>query len=315
MRRGISFVFLFGFLAACSAGGDTAPFAESRTPPGLAERFYPPEGWAWGFVQLGEAPAQRYGVAAATGTARADILILPDYGETAETWFETVHDLTGRGYRVWVLEAAGQGGSGRLRGPRDMGDAQSFDPDVAAVRAMANVVIRPTSASPLFVLAQGTGAVVAVQAVRAGAPAMGLALSSPKLGVEAGARPPTPGARSWRGDMKNAFAVGATHDPWRGAVTFAWQRANPDLRMGGPSARWSMALRKAAGDARGDLKGIKAPTLVIEGQRAGGCLEAPHCLAVRLAGAGEALELERDGVRDAWIAAIDDFIRRSQERV
>src|SRR5215472_13314829 len=40
------------------------PFVESRVPPDLAERFYPPEGWAWGLVQLGDGPALRYGVAA-----------------------------------------------------------------------------------------------------------------------------------------------------------------------------------------------------------------------------------------------------------
>ena len=50
MRQGIGLLVLLGFLAACSGGGGTAPFAESRTPSGLAERFYPPEGWAWCYV-------------------------------------------------------------------------------------------------------------------------------------------------------------------------------------------------------------------------------------------------------------------------
>src|SRR5262249_31672451 len=96
-------------------------FADSRPPPGLAERFYPPEDWAWGFLQVGDAPAQRYGVAAPPVTPRADVLILPDYGESAETWFETARDLTASGYVVWVLEGVGQGGSGRLTGHRDLG--------------------------------------------------------------------------------------------------------------------------------------------------------------------------------------------------
>ncbi len=79
----------------------------------MAERFYPPENWAWGLIEVGDAPAQRYGVAAPAVTARADVLILPDAGETAETWFETARDLTASGYAVWVLEGcAGQGGSG-----------------------------------------------------------------------------------------------------------------------------------------------------------------------------------------------------------
>ena len=112
MWRGLILGIAAGLLGACSGSGDLAPFAESRTPASLAERFYPPEGWAWGFVRIGEAPDQRYGVAAPNGVPRAEILILPDYGETAETWFETVRDLNHRGFAVWVLEGAGQGGSG-----------------------------------------------------------------------------------------------------------------------------------------------------------------------------------------------------------
>src|SRR5665213_1874731 len=111
MRRGIISVILAGLLAACG-GGDRSPFADSRMPPDLAERFYPPEGWAWGFVKVGDAPAQLYGVAAPAGAPRGDILILADYGELAETWFETARDLNRRGYAVWILEGAGQGGSG-----------------------------------------------------------------------------------------------------------------------------------------------------------------------------------------------------------
>src|SRR5450432_3019684 len=123
MRWGVISVVLAGLLVACG-GGDRSPFADSRTPPGLAERFYPPEGWAWGYVKVGDAPAQRYGVAAGAGVRHADILILTDYGEIAETWFETARDLNRRGYAVWILDGAGQGGSGRLVPPHDLGYVQ-----------------------------------------------------------------------------------------------------------------------------------------------------------------------------------------------
>ena len=307
MHRGLGLIVLTALLAACSAGGDPSPFAESRTPPGLAERFYPPEGWAWGFLQTGDAPAQRYGVAPAGGRVRADILILPDYGETAETWFETIHDLAGHGYRVWVLEAAGQGGSGRLRGPRAVGDVISFDRDIAAVRSMIDVVVRPTPDHPLFILAQGAGAIIAVPAAAGVSGVHGLVLSAPRLDLERGGPPPPSAA--WAGDMKDAFARGATHDKWRGAVTLTWQKANPDLRMGGPSPRWGRAFQRAIPTARGDLKNLTVPVVVIEGDRAVGCLGAPRCASVRLAGGDQALELERDSIRKAWLGRIDRFVR------
>src|SRR5260221_3170734 len=152
MGRGLLVIVIGCALGSCGRGDDPSPFAESRTPAGLAERFYPPEGWGWGFIQVGDAPVQRYGVAAPGVVARAHILILPDYGETAETWFETARDLNARGFAVWVLEGVGQGGSGRLVGQRDLGHVASFAPDVAAVKAMARVVIRPDARTPLIVL-------------------------------------------------------------------------------------------------------------------------------------------------------------------
>jgi len=322
MRRGAIFIVLAGLLAACG-GGDPAPFAESRTPPGLAERFYPPEGWAWGLVKVGDAPAQRYGVGAPASVPRANILILPDYGETAETWFETARDFNRRGYVVWILEGAGQGGSGRLVLPRDLGYAESFAPDVAAVQAMVSTVIRPGARAPLAIVGQGVGALIARLAVRQGLEPAALILSAPSLDPRL---PGAPGAlarvrllhldrlrvigtSAWRGTMKDAFARRATHDRRRGAVTLAWQHANPDLRMGGPSLRWQAALHAAQLTARRELAAIAVPTLVVEGDRGEGCLTLARCSAIRLPGAGSALELETDSARDAWLAAISVFLR------
>jgi lysophospholipase len=259
---------------------------------------------------------------------RADILILTDYGEIAETWFETARDLTRRGYAVWVLDGAGQGGSGRWVLPRDLGYAQDFQADMAAVRAMTSAVIRPQARAPLVILGQGVGAVVAALALQQRGPApAGLILSSPRLDASPSRasaassvarllgldRTRDFGTGPWRKDMKDDFATGATHDPWRGAVTLAWQRANPDLRMGGPSLRWREAFHDAQLAARRGLPAIRVPALVIEGDSGSGCRELPRCLAIRIASGGKALEIERDGARDAWLAAIDAFIRARME--
>ncbi|HEX7760444.1 MAG TPA: alpha/beta hydrolase, partial [Caulobacteraceae bacterium] len=157
-------------LAACKGDGADEPFVESRTPADLGPRFYPPENWGWGLVQVGNAPPQRYGVSAPPTAVRAQILVLPDYGETAETWFETAGDLNAMGYNVWVLDGAGQGGSGRLTQPRDLGYLRSFNPDLAAVGAMVATVIRPTPTAPLILLGQGVGGMIAVRAIERGLP-------------------------------------------------------------------------------------------------------------------------------------------------
>ena len=292
-------------------------FADSSAPPGFPERFYPPENWAWGFVQIGDAPAQRYGVAAPPVVARADVLILPDYGESAETWFETARDLTASGYAVWVLEGVGQGGSGRLSGRRDLGHLKSFDTDVAAVRAAIDLLIRPTPRRPLILLGQGVGAQTAVRAVETGARPAALILSAPAcggglapsaMGLFSFGEVRATGGEGWRRAGPDDLGLHRTHDAWRGGVTHAWQLVNPDLRMGGPSLDWRAALQALEGAAQGDVAKVQAPTLVLEPSGALRCLSPPGATFQDIAGALPALELEDDAHRTPWLAAIRTLI-------
>ena len=297
---------------------DSGPFVESQPPPGLAERFYPPEGWAWGLIQVGKSPVQRYGVVGAAGTPRAEVLILPDYGESAETWFETVRELSGSGDTVWVLEGVGQGGSSRLTRHRDLGEVTSFDGDVASVRAMIELIIQPQPTTPLVILGEGQGAVIAARAVETGAAPAALVLSAPRCegGPPAGrwlralglGDQRAPGGAGWRRDGPDAFVAHLTHDRWRGAVEHLGQFANPDLRMGGPSHDWRAAAYRLQTDTGADLAAIQASTLVIAQAGAQPCLSPPAATTLSLAGADAALELEDDARRAAWISAIEDFV-------
>lgn len=285
-------------LAGC--GGSREPFAESRVPGSLAPRFYPPEGWGWGFLQIGKAPAQRYGVGAAPVTASAQVLILPGYGETAESWFETVRALNDRGYTVWILEREGQGGSGRFTGTRDVGHAPSFDADVAATKAMLRMIAANGVAAPVVVLAQGAGAPVAQLALSQGGHADGLILSAPtesasgpmadqgrllrKIGL-GGVR--VLGAPGWQRERLGLPAADRL-DGARAAMQLAWQTTNPDLRMGAASYGWQAALLDAVEAAR------QAPAYP------GPLLLAPTRVPAE--------QLDRDPGRDAWLAAILGFI-------
>jgi lysophospholipase len=303
--------------------GSGEAFIESAPPPGLAEQFYPPENWAWGELQVDGAPPQRYGVAAPVVVSKAAVLILPDYGESAETWYETARNLTADGVTVWVLDGIGQGGSGRLSAQRDLGELHSFDADAAATKAMIDQVIRPEPRRPLIVLGQGVAALVAARAVETGAAADGLILSAPSC---AGATPGgtlvfvglgrsrAPGGDSWTRSRPDDFAVHRTHDAWRGAVTHAWQLVNPDLRMGGPSLDWQAALGALEAAVRRDQGQLRTPTLVLEGDKPGDCFAPPGATHQTIAGAGPALELEADPQRAAWLAAIEADIDGAIQR-
>ncbi len=299
---------------------------ESAPPPGLAERFQPPEAWAWGEIEVGNGPVQRYGVGAATGVAKAQLLILPDYGESAETWFETARDLAGAGETVWVLEGVGEGGSGRLAGRRDLGELVSFDADVAATEAMIDVVIRPTAQRPLVLMGEGVGAIVAARVVETradepGAAPAALILSAPdcRPGLAAGTLVAlglgqfrAPGGDAWRRDGPDDAAARRTHDGFRGAVTHAWQLANPSLRLGGPTLDYEAAKDRLQRPTVADQARLRSrPTLVLSAGKPAACLTPPGAQVATIAGADPALELEDDPHRAPWLAAIERFVSQT----
>jgi lysophospholipase len=319
MFRAASLIVLVMLLAGCRGRDTAVPFAESQAPPGLATRFLAPDGWAWGYVQTGGRPAQRYGVASTSKAPKAVVVILPGYGESAEIWFETVRDLTESGNTVWVLERAGQGGSGRYVAPHDLGYVQSFEPDVSTLKAFLSVVVRSGPYQPLILLGHGDGAVVALRAAQTGARLDGLVLSSPRLeaapkGRLAGLdRMPSPGWHPWSRSAPDAFRAGLTHDPLRGSLGQAWQTANPDLRMSGASRGWTAALGEASRQALDQIKALKVYMLSIRGSDGnttleGVCPAAANCRDIVVSGGKFALHLEADTWRKPWFLAVADFI-------
>lgn len=314
-------------LAACGRDGGREPFAESRTPAELAPRFYPPEGWAWGYIGVGDKPLQRYGVASTRRVPTATVVIVPGYGETAEVWFETADDLIDRGATVWVLDRAGQGGSERYILPRDLGFTPTFDPEVATLRELVRVVIRLSPDTPLILLTHGDGAVVALSAVRSGLKVDGVVASSAQvaeppngrlLGAVRPADKPPAGWKGWSRDTEDDRAAGRTHDAWRGEVRHAWMTANPDLRLAGPSLGWTKAFESASRLLETGAPQIRTEVLFLNpaGRAAPLCARLPACTVTTLPGARSALHLEADQWRRPWLAVIESFVEsRAASRV
>ena len=326
MRRPLLAVALVSMLAACDGRDARAPFTDSRPPASLAPRFWTPPGWAWGLIETSGRPAVRYGVAGPAAAPRAHILLLTGYGESAEAYFETVRDLTARRYVVWVLERAGQGGSGRYAGRRDLGAVASLDDDAAAARAMIDEVIRPRPGQPLVMVGQGLGGTVAAMTLGHSTRGVdGAVLSAPLLRLD---RPPgLDGKIAWarrlglsglRPSRDGGWKRAARRDPEdRAGVQNAWQTANPDLRMGSPGLGWYGAV----GDALSDLErrpvgDVAIPVLTLEAAREAEadlkaqdklCGRLPDCRVEKIPDAGAGLPFEADGPRGVWLAAIVAF--------
>jgi lysophospholipase len=269
LRRAAALVLIL-LLTGCRRGDERAPFTDSRLPPGLAQSGWPPAGWAWGLIQIRHDPPQRYGVAPASDIARAQVLILPGYGGVAEESFAAANDFTVRGYVVWALEGQGQGGSGRYVTPRDLGYVRGFDGDVGSIRQMVATATAPTPAEPLVVIADGTAAPVALGAAQEGLPGVaGLILTDPRFWPPG--PPVDPGKARWMTRLGFGAARAPGQAPWRrdgvdrDTVRHAWQTANPDLRMGGPSYAWIAAFDDLIGQLQlGDWRSVNLPVLILE---------------------------------------------------
>jgi lysophospholipase len=316
-------------LAACDPGQGREAFTDSRPPPSLAPRFLAPEGWAWGVVQAEGQPQLRYGVSSPVGIGtRAHVLIVPAYGESAEVWFETARQLNAQGYATWVLERAGQGGSGRYLSPHDLGHTQGFEAGAEAVRSLIADVIRPADDTPVVLLGAGDAALTVSMAVQAGAPANAVILSAPdfrsqpaprrweslasRMGLS---RLPAPGWKAWSRETPDDHATGVASDLWRGKVRQAWQTANPDLRLTGASLGWAAAQSRALAEVLAGPS-LLPPLLIISPARGADAARAfcdaqPNCQYGVMTDPGAALHLGEDSHRTAWFKKISDLIAQT----
>jgi lysophospholipase len=299
-------------LAACGRGAqDLQPFADSQVPPTLAERFMPPDGWAWGFLSVGDAPVQRYGVSAPPGVApRGAFIILPGYGETAEAWFETARDLNAAGYNVWVLEGAGQGGSERLAGPRDVGFTRDMEGDVRAVRALLRVVVRAPAHTPVVLLVSGAAAPVGLRAAELDPFGLSrVVLSDPQAlpRPSGGFELPFLGAMRAAGQGEWRRPEPADLSPRRGAAA-RWTIANPDLRIGGYSWGYLHAWDRLTAEATAQRRVTRARTPILLLKRVSSpfdraCRLVPRCEARPLA-ANDSYAWASDPARARWLATL-----------
>lgn len=203
------------------------------------------------------------------------MLILPGYGQAAEDQYRLARALIAERFVVWVLDGAGQGGSGRSSGTRDLGQVSDFNPDLAALKAMIERVVPNDTPGPLILVAQGEAAPIALRRLQLSAAATGVVLLDPGQSDPIAGPPPSDQAIAWARRVGLGHLRASGGAPWRGdapeigaalapATHRAWRAANPDLRMGGPSYDWLAAYHalNAQVQAQG-LGGVGIVSLVL----------------------------------------------------
>ena len=262
----------------------------------MSPQFWAPDGWAWGIVKIRDHPGLRYGVVSPNGMSAGEIVIMTGHGETAEGWFETARWLVDQDYSVWVLEAAGQGGSGRYGEPRDVAQAPDFTADMDGVRALVAGIIRPKTRNPVSVIASGAAAPAAIAALSHGMPAWALILSAPGDGAF-----PAGGAGWSRPKSTTGLTV-------RQREQLGWMIANPDLRMGGAARTWRTAWARLAEETRSPvIRARFAGQVLIVGPRAAAadCAGFRQCETRQIA-SNVPYQVASDSIVEAWRRAVLD---------
>jgi lysophospholipase len=318
-------------LAPTRLRGDLPP------QPALPERFLPPPDFRWGCFTTADGALLRWGHMPVR-EARAECVLVGGFGEFIEKQFETVRDLTARGIAVWCLDWRGQGGSIRPRRLPTRPRARNFDRDGEDLAAFAATQL--PGRLPRLLVAHSMGGAIALLCLRRHPGLFTAAvLSSPMVGLRTGRVPVTlircitrparaaglgccfiPGAGKWRPDrLPSPERSRATTDAERCRLRHAWFSVNPALRLDEATYGWvdsALALVRRISKPE-FLAAITTPILLgraerevvvsKKAQRRAAQL-LPDCTLVELADSKHDPFLERDAIRNYWLACLDRFI-------
>jgi lysophospholipase len=268
---------------------------------------------------------------------RAECVLVGGFTECIEKYFETIGDLASRGFAVSMLDWRGQGGSVRPGRRPSRPRPRHFARDAEDLALFAQTV--PQSGRPLLLIAHSMGGAIALLCLRRHPGLFRAAvLSAPMLDIDTAPVPFrlarclaatarlsglggcfVPGAGPWRADrVPSPETSRISADAERCRVQYAWFRTCPSLRVDGPTFGWlSASLRVVARVGRAEhLRAIGTPILLASAgidrfvapeahRRAARLL--PDCTLVDLPLSKHEPFLERDFIRNRWLAAIDDF--------
>lgn len=312
------------------------PFDKSYHDPALPERLCAPAGLRWGRVERVTGRHQRT-ASLDPPSARATAILVTGYLEFLEKYFEVMTDLAEMGFAVRALEWVGQGASARLVDDPELGYAQDFGEDVADLTDFLRAVEGP---GPRLLFGHSMGGMLGLRACHEApelidravlsAPMLGLRTGWPAFALAAVARAMVkagqgqrylPGRGPWVADA--AHLAGGdpdlSHDPLRGGLKERWFRARPELRKGGPGWAWldaacrSMRLCAQPGWLREIpipvLFGVAGGDVVVENRairRAAALVPGARLQVIE--GAAHELWMEREDLREIWVAAVRAFV-------
>lgn len=302
-----------------------------------------PEGAISGLVTTSDGIKLRFARwKATTKPAKGTVLVLHGRSEYIERTYETVADITRRGFDVISFDWRGQGGSSRLLENPRRGYIDDFNEYTIDLETIMNEVALPDCKAPYYILAHSTGSLISIlSAPKFSNSIKRMVLAAPFLGL--GKQPiPTSMVRFLAGTLcmfglgeiymaggasggENQPFEGNIHssDPDRFARNKKFLKDYPELTIGGPTAAWVYASCRTM-DEINDIdfcKTIKIPTLLVSAGNdtivSNRAIESfsrklRSGKSLTIDGAKHELLQERDIYREQLLAAFDSFIPGSE---
>jgi lysophospholipase len=304
------------------------------------DRFSEPAAFQWGFITNADGARLRTGYVAPQGTVKGTVVLLPGFRECTEKYFEVIRDFLSRGYAVATFDWSGQGGSDRLlKAEPQKAHGQPYEHHIRDLALFLSTL--PPAQDPLIMAAHSMGAHIGLRYMADHPGVFDRAvLSSPMIDVLTGAMPKNfarsvaklaessgagakyiPGGHDWT-PQKEAFQDNPrTSDPVRFANIHDIYAQKPDLKTGDPTYSWIHHTFQSI-DALSDPAVIKkiAPPILMQVSRKDTIVDrtaqdraAPlmqNCKVVEIADARHEIWMERDELRQLWLAEIDRFLAK-----
>ena len=302
------------------------------------DRFSEPAGFIWSQITNADGAMIRCGRVQPVGHVKGTVVILPGFRECTEKYFEVIRDFLSRGYAVATMDWVGQGGSERLvKSDPQKAHAPSFDHHIRDLLQFLKT-LDPTQ-KPLIMAAHSMGGHVGLRFLAEHPGLFDCAvLSSPMLDIRTHPMPKpmarnvaklasasgaatqyVPGGGPWSA-KKDAFQDNLrTSDPLRFDHVHQIYQQKPHLQIGDPTYGWVHHSFQSI-DVLSDpayLKKITTPILMQVSQndmiveRAAQDRAAPlmsNCRLVEIAQSRHEIWMERDDLRQLWLAEVDKFL-------
>lgn len=292
-----------------------------------------------GMLTMADGKRIRYArFAADARPLQGTVVILTGRNECIEKYFETIRDLSARGFGAAIFDLRGQGGSDRLLKDPHRGYINDFDDYVADIGPFFQDVVLPDCRGPYYLLAHSTGALAALMAT----PLLTnrvqrMVLTAPLMAF---ANQPLSMQNMLRlASLLNALGLGSvymsgrrrpgalpgfagntlTSDAARFARNIDIYRHYPKLAIAGPTASWIRAACIACERVQEPdfIADLNIPTLIVAAG-ADRVVDTPTIerfarrlrtgALVTIDGARHEILQEADGYREQFFAAFDAFI-------